>query len=165
MKVYLLSLLLVVVNYSDLFAQDIAMSNSEQKVINVSDKKELEHFNKLNLDEVYPNLLDPRNVSDEEAKAVYKSWGEFHQKVMAFMKEQDFDWDVQDSTIALVNKIYFNKNGTVDYYAFNVLNPSVSDAKKEEFKKVITAFSANVKLELDRDSKFAQCGKTRYINY
>ncbi len=135
------------------------------KVINFDNKTEFNDYRKLNLDSLYPNLLNPSKSSEKEFKAVVKSWGEFHQKVSSFMKDEDFNWSVKDSTISIVNKIYFNKNGTIDYFFFRILNPSIPDSKKIEFESVLQKFSKSIRMNLARDSKYAQCGKTKYINY
>jgi len=135
------------------------------KVINFDNKTEFNDYRKLNLDSLYPNLLDPSKSTETEFKAVIKSWSEFHQKVSSFMKDEDFTWSVEDSTISIVNKIYFNKTGSIDYYVFRIINPSISISKKLEFETVLQKFSKSIRMNLTRDSKYAQCGKTKYINY
>jgi len=135
------------------------------KVINFDNQAEFNNYRKLNLDSLYPNLLNPSKFSEKEFKAVVKSWSEFHQKVSSFMKDEGFFWNVKDSTISIVNKIYFNKNGTIDYFFFRILNPSIPDSKKIEFEFVLQKFSKSIRMNLARDSKYAQCGKTKYINY
>ncbi|MDB4158058.1 hypothetical protein N9609_01060 [bacterium] len=137
----------------------------EIKVVNANDKIAFAEFRELNLDSTYTNLLDPRNVTESEYKIVTESWSEFHKKVSKFIKEENFKWEVPDSTISIVNRIYFDKNGTIDYYGFKILNPSISAEKNEEFKKVLEKFSKEIKLELKRDKQYAQCGKTKYLNY
>ncbi len=149
-------------NSSTVFGQG---DKTNPKVINFDNKTEFNDYQKLNLDSLYPNLLDPSKSSEKEYKAVIKSWSEFHQKVSSFMKNESFTWSVEDSTISIVNKIYFNKNGMVDYFFFRILNPSISDSKKTEFESVLQKFSRSVIMDLTRDSKYAQCGKTKYLNY
>ncbi|MCF6361239.1 MAG: hypothetical protein L3J29_10825 [Cyclobacteriaceae bacterium] len=135
------------------------------KVINFDNKTAFNDYRKLNLDSLYPNLLDPSKSSEKEFKAVVKSWSELHQKVSSFMKDEGFSWNVEDSTISIVNKICFHKNGTIDYFFFRILNPSIPDSKKIEFESVLQKFSKSIIMNLNRDSNYAQCGKTKYINY
>jgi len=149
-------------NSTPVFAQ---VNEAEPKIINFDNKTEFKEYRKLNLDSLYPNLLDPSKSSEKEFKEVVKSWSELHQKVSSFMKDEDFVWSVEDSTISIVNKIYFNKNGTIDYFFFRILNPSIPDSKKMEFASVLQKFSESIIINLNRDSKYAQCGKTKYINY
>ena len=125
----------------------------------------LRDLGEMNLDSTYTNLLDPRNVTTDEYKIVAKSWSEFHKKISRFIKEENFKWEVPDSTITILNNIYFDKSGTIDYYTFKIKNPSVSTEKRTEYEKVLQKFSKEVRLDLNRDEKYAQCGKTKYLNY
>ena len=119
----------------------------------------------MNLDSTYTNLLNPRNVSESEYKIVAESWSEFHKKVSQFIKEENFKCEVSDSTITILNRIYFDKSGTIDYYTFKIRNTSVSAEKRAEYEKVLQKFSKEVKLDLKRTEKYAQCGKIKYLNY
>lgn len=137
----------------------------QPKVVNFDNELAFTEFRALNLDSSYTNLLDPRNVTESEYKAVKASWSEFHKQVSKFIKEENFNWEVPDSTISIVNRIYFDKNGTIDYYAFKILNPSIPAEKRSEFENVLKKFSKEIKLNLKRDEQYAQCGKTKYLNY
>ena len=135
------------------------------KVINFDNKLAFNDFSKLNMDDKCINLLDPRNTAEDERESVINSWSNFHKKVTKFLEEENFDWEVPDSTIRIYNRIYFDKDGNINYYVFNIKNPSISMEKKVEFENVLLKFSKNVQLELQRDQEFAQCGKTKYLNY
>ena len=142
----------------------VVISNTH-KVVNFDNSTEFKAFRELNLDSTYMNLLDPKNTTELEYKAVIQSWSEFHQKVSKFIKQENFHWEVPDSTISIVNRIYFNKNGTVDYYGFKILNQSIPAEKRKEYENVLQKFSESIKLDLPRDKKYAQCGKIKYMNY
>ena len=135
------------------------------KVIDFDNKLAFNDFSKLNLDDKCVNLLDPKNTSEAERESVINSWSNFHKKVSKFLLEEKFDWEVPDSTISIYNRIYFDKNGNINYYVFNINNPSISEGKKAEFETVLAKFSKSVQLELQRDQAFSQCGKTKYLNY
>jgi len=137
----------------------------EPKIVSGNNEMAYNEIKKMNLDSTYTNLLDPRNVSESEYKIVAESWSEFHKKVSKFIKEENFKWEVPDSTITIFNRIYFDKNGTIDYYTFKIKNPSVSAEKRAEYEKVLQKFSKEVKLDLKRSEQYALCGKTKYLNY
>lgn len=137
----------------------------ESIVVNADDKIAFIKFRELNLDSTYTNLLDPRNVTESEYKAVTQSWSKFHKKIDEFIKEKNFKWEVTDSTISIINRIYFTKDGSIEYYAFKILNPSISYKKRTEFEKILENFSKETKLELKRNEPYAQCGKIKYLNY
>ncbi len=134
-------------------------------IINFDNQLSFDAYKKLNLDSIYPNLLDSINSTQEQHKKVIESWSEFHQQVSKFMKDENFTWDSPDSTISIVNKIYFSKRGSINYYVLKIINPSISISKKLEFETVLKNFSKSITMSLNRDSKYAQCGKTRYLNY
>ena len=134
-------------------------------VVNFDNKSAFREFNTLNLDDKCVNLLDPANTSETEREGIIRSWSNFHKQVNRFLEAENFDWGVSDSTISIYNRIYFDKNGTINYYVFNILNPSVSEEKKLEFEDILFKFSKDVQLELQRDQQFSQCGKTKYLNY
>lgn len=136
----------------------------EPKVVSGNNVIAYNELKKMNLDSAYTNLLDPRNVTESEYKIVTASWSEFHKKASQFIKEENFKWEVPDSTITILNRIYFDKNGTIDYYIFKIRNSSVSAEKRDEYEKVLQKFSKEVKLDLKRDEKYAQCGKIKYMN-
>jgi hypothetical protein len=137
----------------------------EPKIVNGINEIAYNKIKKMNLDSTYTDLLDRRNVSESEYKIVVKSWYGFHKKVSQFIKEENFKWEVPDSTITILNRIYFDKSGTVDYYLFRIRNPSVSAEKRTEYEKLLQKFSKEVKLDLKRTEKYAQCGKIKYLNY
>ncbi|MBU2527320.1 MAG: hypothetical protein KKC03_12035 [Bacteroidetes bacterium] len=138
---------------------------NEPKVVSGDNEEAFNEIKKLNLDSIYPNLLDPKNVTESEYQEVEKSWVKFHENVSEFIKFENFDWEVPDSTITVLNRIYFSKEGTVDYYTFKIMNHSVSAEKRAEYEKVLQKFSENVKIDLDRNEQYAQCGKIKYLNY
>lgn len=134
-------------------------------VVNGDDDVAIRQLQNRNLDSVYMNLLNPKNVSDSEYNAVSDSWIEFHKQVSQFIDKENFKWEVPDSTITIMNRIYFDKNGTIDYYAFKVMNPSVSLNKRAEYEKILQKFSRDVKINLQREENYAQCGNIIYLNY
>ncbi|WP_417558859.1 hypothetical protein [Mesoflavibacter zeaxanthinifaciens] len=140
-------------------------NKNETKVVSVDNELAYEKIKPLNLDSHYTNLLDPRNTTETELKKAMKAWSEFHKNVSEFIKSEKFDWEVPDSTITVVNKIYFSKKGTVDYYTFKIMNETVTPEKKEAYEKVLQKFSEKVKIDLERDEQYAQCGKIKYVNY
>lgn len=145
--------------------EEITQNKKNEKitVFNFDNKQQLAEYNKLNLDENHPNLLNPE-ISKSDLNKVIKSWTDLHQRIGKTMAEQGFKWDVEDSSITIVHKIYFNSNSEIESYFFNVLNDNVSNQKKEEFAELISNFAVNNKIEYKSEGKFAQCGKTKYLS-
>jgi hypothetical protein len=132
-------------------------------VINFDDKQKLSEFLSLNLDDTHPNMLDPEN-SKADHSAVMSSWADLHQRIGKHLAEHNFTWGTEDSSITILQKIYFKPNGEIETYFFNVLDKGVPTEKKEQFAELIRDFAANNRIDFQRDHSFAQCGKTRYSN-
>ena len=127
------------------------------------DKQEVAEVKKMNLDESHPNMLNPA-ISKSEHEAVMESWSGLHKKMSEHLQNNNFNWEVKDSTITIFHKIYFKPNGEISNYIFKVNNKNVTDKKKEEFSELITSFAQNARIEFQKNETFAQCGKTRYSN-
>jgi len=128
---------------------------------NVEDQRE--QFQSLSLDDDHPNLLNPE-ISADDIDQVRQSWGSLHQQIGSFLKENQFDWEVEGDDIAIVHKIYFTPEGQMRHYFFRVINEEVTLEKRQEYAQLLMEFSKKHVLDLDREEPYAQCGKTRYAN-
>jgi len=133
------------------------------QVYNASSEADLERFSELKLDDSHPDLLDPR-VGGNDQENVVKSWAGLHQMIGKFIAEKGFDWEVEKESISMYQRIYFNANGEMTHFLFNIREPQVSEKKKEEFGQLVAEFSKTHRIAYASSSQFAQCGKTKYIN-
>jgi hypothetical protein len=138
-------------------------TEKKAKVFNFDNKTELSQFNKLNLDETHPNLLNPQ-ISKTDYNSVVKSWTGLHQNIGKYLSDKKFTWNAKDSTITIIQKFYFNKNGEIENYFFRIKNKEVSKEKKEQFANLISDFSKSNKIDFKKNECFAQCGKAKYLN-
>lgn len=149
-------------------SKEKAIGNSEKlvepSIYNFSRVGDLEKFNALKLDDSYPNLLNP-NISKDDYEKVSQSWIDLNQRIGAYLSDNDFTWGISDSTISIVQKFYFEPDGTINSYFFNIRNESVTYEKKELYGEMILKFASENKIDYSMNDIFAQCGKTRYINY
>lgn len=137
---------------------------SEPTVIDIDNPASVKNMQRKDFDSLYLNLLDPENVSEEEYEEVVKSWSKLHNKISKYMKSENFHWNVSDSAIKVSNRIYFDEDGTIDYYFFRVINPDVTSEKKTEYVKLLKKFSEHEKIGFKRDFKYGQCGNIQYQN-
>lgn len=160
-------ILLILVIYDCKESKDIETEQVNNKrnvsVFNFENKDQLLEYNKLNLDDSHPNLLNPK-ISKSKYEAVMKSWTDLHQRIGKYLSNNGFAWDVEDNSVTIVQKIYFNSKGEINYYFFNILNEKVTQERKEQFSNLILNFSKENKIDFTTDRKFAQCGKTKYLN-
>lgn len=158
MKKIILSLIIIV----SCFACD---PKESPMVVGVHDIIQFERFKKKGLDTQFDNLLNPKFSTKEVYAEVVNSWRGFHTNVQKVLKEYKFDWKVDDTAITIVNKIYFNKNGTIKYYLVNIKNDAISNETKDQFVKLLEENLSKLSIGLQRDQQFSQCGKIKYKNY
>lgn len=135
----------------------------EIKVYDFANKEDLDKYEQLNLDEDHPNLLNP-DISKTDMNKVIASWTELHQDIGKYLEENDFEWKTNDEEIMIVHKFYFNPEGKIHSYFFRILNEDISEEKRQQYSKFVKKFAESNTLGLSRDSQFAQCGKTKYLN-
>jgi len=167
MKTRILFLILITTSLTSCKEKQVNKRELEilPKIINFENEKKFKRVSELKLDSLHPNLLDNRNADKKEMQDVINSWKTYHKEFSLYLKECGFKWDVVDSTITVMNKIYFDKNGNLKHHIFKTLNSNISKKKKEEYEKLLNEFSVMAKIELTRDYQFAQCGKVTYKNY
>lgn len=159
MKLHHLSSLLIIM----IFGLQTNAQENNIKVYDVAQEESRAKFEALDLDKNHPNLLNP-DISKNEIDKVIGSWTELHQDIAKYLKTNDFEWGVEDPEVMLLHKFYFEPDGKIKTYFFRVFNEEVSDARREEYSKLITEFVRTHRIAITQDFQFAQCGKTKYIN-
>ncbi|MBI3501608.1 MAG: hypothetical protein HY063_07425 [Bacteroidetes bacterium] len=81
-----------------------------------------------------------------------------------FLSTNNFTWD---KPTRCFNRIYFNSDGTIDYFLFNFLGKTAEDKpseeKQKEFQRLLNLFIKDYKFPLTAKIKFAQCSPTTYM--
>ena len=119
------------------------------------------------LDGIYKNA-----VSDDPSRSVFK--GESEKNAMQdayskllidlseFLSEHHFVWEEQ---VKCCSRIYFNTNGTIDYFLYNFpdLPEKKSPAGKEaEFNLMIKNFIKDYHFAIEIKEKFGQCSTATF---
>ncbi|MUP44637.1 hypothetical protein E0K83_02625 [Gramella sp. BOM4] len=115
------------------------------------------------LDESHPNLMNPQ-ISKTEYESVTGSWSSLHQEIAKFLTAKDFEWETEAEQILIVHKFYFDPDGTIHTYVFNLLNEDIDKQQRQAYSSLVSEFAKNYNIGLTRDKQFAQCGKTRQMN-
>jgi len=132
---------------------------------------EIKGINIDSFNRIYKSAFD--NV--DTSQGVFKTESEKQDIIQAYYKMlQDFKNFLVDNNFKLdkatkcYNKIYFNSDGTVDYFLYNFIKKNVkiedqlSTAKQIEFNRLLNLFIKNYKLPMTAKTKFSQCGTTTY---
>ena len=119
------------------------------------------------LDSIYKSAIHADTAqavfkTEEEQRAMFEAYQKLLQDFGGFLSNHDFIWD---KSTRCFNRIYFDTDGTIDYFLFNFLEDEpdkLSDEKQKEFQRLLNLFIADYKIPLTAKSKFAQCSPTRY---
>lgn len=101
--------------------------------------------------------------SDKEQEAMSQAYITLLQDFGKFLKAQGFNWS---KPTRCFNRIYFAKDGTIDYFLFNFLGKPEDKPLEEaqlEFKRLLNLFIASYQFPLTAKTKFAQCSPTTYM--
>lgn len=78
-----------------------------------------------------------------------------------YLSENNFKWG---NTTKCFNKIYFQPNGTIDYFLYNFKSGEIDNSKEKEFQRLLNQFIASYKFSLSSQRKFSQCSPVTYMD-
>jgi len=114
------------------------------------------------LDSIYPSGLHADSTKavfwdkqDEFIKAYQKTL----QDLGAYLKANNFSWDKQTRCF---NRIYFSKDGTIDYFLFNFSKDAITPEREKQFAVLLNKFVKDYRFPLSATTGFAQCSPVRY---
>jgi hypothetical protein len=119
-------------------------------------------FQKLDLvykSAVHSDTLMAVFKTPEEQVKLQKAYAQYLQSLGSFLKASKFSWEKETRCF---NRIYFNKDGTVDQFLYNFPPGQVDAEKEEEFKRLLSLFINDFKFPLTANENFAQCSPVRY---
>lgn len=120
------------------------------------------------LDSVYTSAVHTDTTlavfkTESEQEAMQKAYIKLLQDFGKFLSENNFKWD---KPTRCFNRIYFNADGTIDYFLFNFLGKpedKPSENIEKEFQRLLNVFISDYKFSLTAKTKFAQCSPTTYM--
>jgi hypothetical protein len=77
----------------------------------------------------------------------------------SFLYRKNFWWE---KNIRCFNRIYFSKNGTIDYFLFSFKPGELEPAKQQHFEKLVAEFVGSYQFPLRHALPFAQCSPVTY---
>jgi len=160
------TLLLILIGFLLLSCKKEPSSKKDKQnkilVLNIGDIENFNNVKDLKLDSIYLNLLNRETVTDSVRKNIFNSWSNFHDKLDDLIKKENFEWETDSLDVKVFHKVYFTKDGEIEYYLYNIKSEFVSLEKKAEFDELIKKFIPNVKFEIKRKEKYSQCGTNVY---
>ncbi|HLG04379.1 MAG TPA: hypothetical protein VI731_12345 [Bacteroidia bacterium] len=101
--------------------------------------------------------------TESEQKELEEAYVKLLQDFGKFLTANNFTWD---KPTRCFNRIYFNANGTIDYFLFNFLGKAEdkpAPEKEQEFARLLNIFIQDYKFPLTAPTKFAQCSPVTYM--
>lgn len=158
-KFYLSAVLSVI--YLSALAQHTVISLAEARNSGLMQK----------LDSIYNSAINVADTSlavfktESEQEANHKAWINLCQDIKDFCKKNNFIWEMK---IKCFQRVYFNSDGTIDYFIYNFkikdVNPegTPSIEKQNEFSRLLNMFIQEYKYNMTATKKFTQCGGVFY---
>ncbi len=116
------------------------------------------------LDSLYPSAahaMANKGVFSKNQSQFLQEYRNMMQEFGQFLMEHGFKWGGRTS---FFQRIYFNNDGTIDYYFVNLDQSQLSAEKKKRFKKLLQKFSANYQFPMKAESNFAQCAPITFVD-
>ncbi|GAB2694887.1 hypothetical protein GCM10027037_18060 [Mucilaginibacter koreensis] len=139
-----------------------SLTVSAQRAITFQDA-EKEGLTVQKLDRVYANALDVDSAKSvfrgAGTKAFYSAYVALLQDVARYMKANNFTWG---KPTRIVHRIYFEPDGTIDYYLLNLQPTGMAAETQAQFITLLNQFVKTYKLKITAGKKFAQCGPAIY---
>ncbi len=114
------------------------------------------------LDSTYQSALNDdstKAVFVGQEKEFYEGYVSMLQALGKHLTANNFKWD---KATRCFNRIYFNKDGEIDYFLFNFYPGQIEPDKEKEFEKLVNTFVQTYTFPLPADKKFAQCSPVTY---
>ena len=102
---------------------------------------------------------------ETEQQKMYESYVKLLQDFGKFLINNNFNWEKPTKCF---NRIYFNSDGTIDYFLYNFqinnVKPEdqISQEKQAEFDRLLNLFIKDYKIPLTANTKFAECSPVTY---
>lgn len=97
----------------------------------------------------------------EEQENFRKAYAAFIGDLASFLKSKNFEWEKQTRCF---NRIYFDSDGTVDYFLYNFPAGQLEPEKEKEFDRLLNLFIQNHSFSLTANENFAQCSPIKYTD-
>jgi len=141
------------------FGQHLALTFQEAEKHGIIIKE----LDSLYLSAVHVDTSQAVFKTAEEQSTMYQEYVKLLQDFGHFLKQNNFTWE---KPTMCFNRIYFNNDGTIDYFIFNFRGKTEdkpTEEKQKEFTRLLNLFINDYKISLTAKTKFAQCSPTTYM--
>lgn len=141
---------------ADSIEESIAMAENVGVYDVLKDPAYAEQVKQLDLK--CPNLNDPR-IPLEDKEVAMEAWVALNQNIGQHLLTKEFDWGTTSETVKIWHRFYFNKDGSINSYYYNIMDKSINEDTREAYGKRVSEIIQEHRIGFELDSAFAQCGK------
>ena len=124
--------------------------------------------NKQGLSIEYLDHLYASGIDADTSLAVFKNnideyilaYQNLLQDLGTYLKQNNFHWEKPTNGF---NRIYFRKDGAIDYFLFNFRPGELTEAQEKKFGELLSAFIKDHHFKLSADKNFSQCSPVTYM--
>jgi hypothetical protein len=141
------------------FGQNLGLTFQDAEKQGIS----IKHLDSLYASAVHSDSTLAVFKTETEQEAMQQAYIKLLQDFGKFLFDKNFNWE---KPTRCFNRIYFNSNGTIDYFLFNFIGKTEdkpSENIEKEFQKLLNVFISDYKFSLTAKTKFAQCSPTTYM--
>ena len=153
MKNYLTFLFLIIF-CRQAFGQHLGLSFNSAKSQGMS----IEHLDSIYQSAVHIDTSQAVFKTDLQQEEMGNEYINLLHSFGKFLTENNFIWEKPTKGF---NRIYFNKDGTIDYFIYN-FSTEISEEKQIEFNRLLNLFIKDYKMAMTANTKFAQCSPVTY---
>ncbi|MDD3788219.1 MAG: hypothetical protein PHO94_05940 [Petrimonas sp.] len=155
MKKILISFGFLFFIFCQIYGQKKVFSFQEAGALNIS---------VVDLDNKYKSAIhvDPAKAvfkTSKEQTELQNAYRDFLLSLGDFLSKNGFEWEGPTRSF---NRIYFNRNGKIDYFIFNFYG-NLAKQKENEFKRLVELYIQNYKFPLKAKVNFSQCSPVTYM--
>ena len=118
------------------------------------------------LDSIFPNATSADKTlgvfKGKNMDKFSKAWGNFYMELMEYCGKCGLVWGQQTYCF---NKVYFTKEGKVDYWFFNFKKTdNIPQEKQDAFRKILNEYCLKNKIKIKAKSNFSQCASVDFVD-
>lgn len=99
-------------------------------------------------------------VFKTNTEAYIDAYQQMLQALGTYLKEHQFEWT---RPVKGFNRIYFARNGKVDYFVYQFRPGQLSEEQEQEFDRLLGSFLLNYRFPMEAPVPFAQCSPVTYM--
>ena len=143
------------------------LGSAQHRALTITDANKeglsISHLDEVYLSAVHVDTSKAVFKSEAEQQQMFESYKKLLQDFGRFLKSNNFVWDQQTKGF---NRIYFDSDGSIDYFLYNFQHvkpeDQLSKEKQNEFNRLLNLFIQDYKIPMKANRKFAQCSPTTY---